>query len=856
MSRPRPRARPGLLALDGGYVLLGAALAVAAAWPIYQHQQAIVVGAVGIVVGLLCALGGRALRLPFWADLLAAAALYLLVAVPVAIPSAFPGRWFAGLRDAALGVVTGWKDIVTVELPLGAYQAVLVPLLVVILFGTYAAARIATTAERGRVLAPVVLLAMFGFGVAFGSSELAEPYAPGRLPVLPLVGVVTVAKVLIVAAMLLVVLSLAWLALRARRTRAEALARSAGVTRSGVAVRSASGWAVVRRSALAILMVGAAVAGAALVAVPASGAQREVIRDHVEPFELVTAQASPLSSYRDWLTDAKYEQQLFLVTAPEQVDRLRLAVMDVYDGTRFTISSDAAGSRFARISGTAASGGAEIVVTIGPGYEDPWVPLPGERTAPAAFPDGGERALELEDSLYYSTDDSLAIVIAERADGGVGFSAGDRIAISGLPVSDARDLIVAAPGGAPLGGVTEERYPELFGWIAEQNAGSGGSAVLELIDRLRARGYLSHGLLQDESEAAAWYQDLAARAAGYTFEESRAGHSTQRIESLFAQLTARQTQAEALGIGPAEDTAYVSGIGDDEQFATAGALIAWASGVPARVVLGVHLIDEPADASGLEPGVESCAATGIGSYQCDGRNVAAWIEVQVDGAWLPIDTSPQFTTLPTATEEGANPPANGTIPERPASNVIDPPSAARPQIESEAVDAPVDGPLLSQSALAALRVAAVVATAVGLLLVPPVIIVGAKALRRSRRRAGDPESSIVGAWEELVDESVDLKLLPMAAGGTRAQVAGRLDDPFARQLAAIADRAVFGATAPVPADSALAWRLFTELRARRREDVPIWHRVRGMLNPASFIRHLRPTSARVTLDSDRRGAAV
>ncbi|HWL02518.1 MAG TPA: hypothetical protein VNQ52_09125, partial [Microbacteriaceae bacterium] len=117
------RQSAGLILLDGLYVLLGAALAVAVAWPIYQHPQMLVAGAAGIAVGLLCALGGRLLRLPFWADLLAAIALYLLVAVPAAIPSAFPGRWFTGLRDASVGVVTGWKDIVTVQPPLGAYQA-------------------------------------------------------------------------------------------------------------------------------------------------------------------------------------------------------------------------------------------------------------------------------------------------------------------------------------------------------------------------------------------------------------------------------------------------------------------------------------------------------------------------------------------------------------------------------------------------------------------------------------------------------------------------------------------------------------------------------------------------------------
>jgi len=850
--RRRERPSAGLTVLDGAYVLLAAALAVAAAWPIYQHPQALVVGAVGIAAGLLCAIGGRLLRLPFWADLVAAVALYLLVAVPVAIPSAFPGRWFAGLRDAAVGVVTGWKDIVTVELPLGVYQAVLVPLLVVMLFGSYAAARIATTANRARVLAPVVLLAMLGFGVAFGSSELAEPYAPGRVTVLPLVGLVTVAKVLVAAAILLVVLSLVWLAVRARRARAEALARAAAVTRSGVAVGRTSGWPVVRRALLATGMVALAVVGAGFVAVPAAQAERTVIRDQVRPLELVAEQASPLSAYRGWLADDRFDAELFAVRAPESVDRLRLAVMDVYDGTRFSVADRVDGSRFTRIKGPAASGGEPVDITVGPAYTEPWVPLPGQRTSSATFPGGGARALELEDSLYYSVDDSLAVVLAPRADGSAGFSEGDRVAVSGLTVPDARERIAAARGGGPLGGVTDDAYPRLVSWVADQNAGSGGAALLELVDRLRERGYLSHGLLQEEAEASAWFADLQAREDDYVFQESRAGHSAQRIEALFAQLTQRERQADAEGRSASETPgAYVAGIGDDEQFAAAAALIAWSQGIPARVVVGVRLQEEagPGGAADEAAAVEPCAPAGDGARVCEGRNVGAWIEVEVGGEWLPLDTSPQFSTPPTEIQEGANPPEHGTVPERPASSVIDPPSADRNRVESQAAEEDAESPLLSPSVLLALRVTAVAGASLGLLLVPPGIIAGAKAIRRSRRRAADPERAIVGAWEELVDERVDLRLLPPAAGGTRTQLAERLDDPVARQLAAVADRAVFGASAPADSDRVLAWRMLEDEQRRLRHELPWRARLRAALSPASLVRHLRPRSARVTADT-------
>jgi len=838
-----------MLVIDALYVLLGAALAVAVAWPIYQDPRAWLVGGVGVAVGLLAAIGGRLLRLPWWADLLVAAALYLLVAVPVAIPSAFPDRWFSGLRDAATGVVTGWKDIVTLDPPLGTYQAVLVPLLVVVLFGSYAAARVAVTARRAHLVAAVVLVAMLAFGVVFGVGKagLAEPYAPGWLPVLPWIGILTVYHVAVLAGVLLVVLSLAWLAARARRERAEALARAAGIAQARVAAQRGSGWALARRGGVAIAMVGIAVAVAGFVAVPAAGADRDVVRDHVRPVEFSAEQASPLAGYREWMSDDEYDAELFTVTAPDSVDRLRLAVLDAYDGTRFAISSLATGSRFVRTPTHPTTAGVPVDVTIGPAYTAPWVPLPGDVGGPATFPGGGDRGVELGDALYYATDDSLAIVIADHGDGTNGFEPGDEVVAIGEPQADARARIAALEAsGSPINGVDQAAYPELSAWVAAQGVGGGGAGLLELVDRLRERGYASHGYSSDEASDSLWEKDLLARDGAYEFKPSRAGHSAQRIEDLFAELNERQRQAGA-STDPAD---LVAAVGDDEQFAAAAALIAWSQGIPARVVVGVRLRDE-AGGPAIQPAILPCAASG-GSYTCRGRNVGAWIEVNVGGVWVPLDTSPQFALVPRLSDEGENPPEHGTLPERPASNVIDPPGAARNEVESQAAEQGDAGTGLSLAALAALRVAAVVAAAAALVVVPPGIIVAAKSLRRSRRRAREPEVAIVGAWEELVDECVDLGLLPAAAGGTRSQIAERLGDPVARQLAAVADRAVFGATSPEEADSALAWEMVREEQRRLRQELPFRRRLGAALAPRSFVRHLRPTSARVTLAAGKR----
>ncbi len=347
----RPASRSLGVLLDVLYVLLSGLLVIAAAWPIYQNPRAILVGLVGLGIGVLLAAGGRLLRLPWFADLAAAVVLYLVVAVPLAIPSLFPSRLLTGLLDATTGVVDGWKQLVTLDLPLGDYQAVLVPLLVVTLFGAYAATRIAVTAPRAYLLAPLVLVAMFAFGVAFGTAGVAAPYALGFLPALPWLGTVAVYQVLIVAGVLLVLLTLVWLGIRGRRSRRRAVARSAGVAWTSIKVNSASGIALIRRVLLGAGMVVVALGVSAAVAVPALGLDRTVIRSGTAPIQLTAAQASPLSGYRAWFADDAYDKPLFTVAAPADVGRLRLAVMDEYDGNAFAISDPSTGSRVTRLPG-------------------------------------------------------------------------------------------------------------------------------------------------------------------------------------------------------------------------------------------------------------------------------------------------------------------------------------------------------------------------------------------------------------------------------------------------------------------------------------------------------------------------
>ena len=145
--------------------------------------------------------------------------------------------------------------------------------------------------------------------------------------------------------------------------------------------------------------------------------------------------------------------------ADDGVERLRFAVLDAYDGTRFHVSDPEGASRFTRIVGPAGGASTSIRVDIRDGYGQPWVPLPGDIAAAAEFPVDRDRAIELEDRFFTAIDRSNAIVLADDgrrgprveededavrgARGGVGGAPGPR----GLDVDAAVAAAAAVVGG-------------------------------------------------------------------------------------------------------------------------------------------------------------------------------------------------------------------------------------------------------------------------------------------------------------------------------------------------------------------------------------------------------------------------
>ena len=802
-----------------GALIACVALAVAAAWPIYETPRVGIVAAGGLIIGAGAVLGAKALKWRWWSAAGLAFGGYLMAVVPLAVPSAMtdPGRVIRGVVNGVAGIITGWKELLTVTIPAGAYQGVLVPFLVVVLVGSLTATALATSGKRYAPWAVAPMLAMVVFGAAFGSNATGSNVQ---------VGPVTVpAPWHVVVGTLTVIVLGAWLIGRARIERSVAL-RIARSNASTVRQSGESLALMVRRQLVAgALVLVALTAGVAAAPVAASFGPRDALREAVDPLLILKQQPSPLAGYRNNFVAPGYDAELFSVTGADGVDRIRIATLDAYDGQTFHVGDAKGSALFSREPGRQ---DARVEITIESGYTGVWVPVVDALDGTPRFE--GDRAEALCDAYYASRALDSAVVVTADAASGVGLLPGDRYKVSaGVSRGDLASL-AAATGNDPL--ISAEDYPALADWVDVQGLGRTGKDLAELVARLRERGYLSHSTTTDAD--AGWVSALAANSK-YVFAPSRSGHSAARVDELFATMLDQERRA---GIGASADL-LVASVGDDEQFATASALLARYLGFESRVVIGVRLGETPEGS-----GVPACEAV------CTGANVTVWAEVRRSGAmWVVADSTPQYEITPTRIKAGERPPENPTKVTQPGSKVLEPPSSQSDTTETTNTDSPVD-PKGQGAAIATLVTVLTVALAVALVAFPIVVFPVAKAIRRGwRRHVGVAEVSMVGAWDELLDTYVDLGI-EIPRGLTRAELADVLDRPAAATLAAIVDRAVFAEHPPGAAASQATWGILTAERRSVAAESALGRRLRAALTPASFVHTLRahhhvPTSTRL-----------
>lgn len=526
----RERPSDGLLIITVLLSWLAIGIASASLWPIYRTGQYVVLVVVAVLLGTVIAAVGAWFRWPSWAMVISGFLAFLGSGVPLAVPDktvdgVLPS--LNGLIDLLTGVALGWKQLLTVTLPVGAYQALLVPALLLVLTTTITGVSVALRARWGElgVIPPVIL---FAVGIVFGPDRSSSPVWLA----LALLGVTLI--------------TLVWRRWRRRREVIRALARSTPDA-EGKPLATTDGGVVVRGVLAGILILAVAGAAALVVtsALPPTG-QRNVLRTAVvQPFD-PRDYASPLSGFRGYLRGAKTGQVQFQISGLPNAARIRVATLNSYDGVVYAVggsAADSASGTFVRIPSTVDQSGVpgtqlKLTITL-EGYSGVWLPTVGDFESVTFI---GSNAAQLDDNFYYNNTSGTAAVLG-------GVTSGNSYSVDAvLPTEpDAAQLANVSPGSASLprvGVLPDDLAQHLDGYVSGKT--SPGERLVAMLNGLKQEGYISHGI--DPAQPA-----------------SRSGHAADRISELFTDPRM---------------------IGDAEQYSVAAALMARQLGFPARVVFG------------------------------------------------------------------------------------------------------------------------------------------------------------------------------------------------------------------------------------------------------------------------------
>ncbi|MDF2434710.1 MAG: hypothetical protein JWP44_4341, partial [Mucilaginibacter sp.] len=530
--RNRRRLRLGFVVVNTTMLWLATAIASVALWPIYQSSQLVILVAVTMAVGSAIAILGALYRWSSLFVLLASIVAYLVLGVPLAVPTSTVYGFLPslqGLLDLVTGTALAWKQLLTITLPVGTYQALLVPALVLVLSTAVVGLSVALRSKWGELgaLAPIVLYLV---------ANLLGP-ASANWPLELSLGLLAVVLVWFI-----------WRRWYRRREAIRFLAAQAvdadGRPLETVADHGFVGYRTMLGAAVIMAIAGGS-AVAATLAVPPT-AQRAVLRTAIEkPFD-PRNYPSPLSGFRRYEQSSTAGSVMLTVTGLPSGGRIRVATLDTYDGIAYTVGSDMVASlsgSFTRVPYTfdqSSVAGTQVTlgVTVG-GYSGVWLPTIG-KFENIEF--SGSDAAALRDAFYYNNASGTAADVRQLA-------SGDSYRISAVIPRQPNDAQLASlrPGIAevpPIGVLPDQLSSTLDGWVTGVNG--PGARLVAMIAAMKQAGYISHGVSPKEPP-------------------SRSGHAADRITEL---LTGQRM------------------IGDQEQYAVTAALMARQLGFPARVVFG------------------------------------------------------------------------------------------------------------------------------------------------------------------------------------------------------------------------------------------------------------------------------
>lgn len=655
------------------------------------------------------------------------------------------------LEKLAVGTVTAWKQMLTTVAPVAAADGhLLVPFLL---------ALVATTVTASLALRlPVVAWALIPAGlllvmvIALGTPEPAFPLVQG---------------------LLFAVGAIAWLALRQLWAP-----QNSAISVGQIDPSRAAQMRLRRLIAGAAVLAIAGGVGVASSAIAAPTQTRHVFRDVIIPPFNIRDYPSPLQAFRKNVRD-QTEKTLFTVQGLPEGARIRIAVMDQYDGMVYNVTDGGpdSSSAFTPLRSNMSPDAEGIPVTLRVEineYNGVWLPDAG---AVNNISFTGDRAEELRRGTYYNPATGTAVATPKLTDG-------DTYTVDTVMPNELDDDQLADVDFGKVAQPKQSNVPEELTSLAAETVADAESPIEQvraLETMLAVGGFFSHGL---EGEVL-----------------SRAGHTSERVTTLLG--------GDQM-------------IGDDEQYAVAMTLLAREVGIPARVVMGYYPDEED---------------KGEATFTATGDDVHAWVEVNFDGlGWLPFNPTPPEDQVPNDqnTKPRVDPKPQVLQPPPPPQEPVDLPPTLPDDRKSE------DETLNLFGILGLILAIGGISLAVLAILASPFIVIGAwkAARRRARRTAARTADRISGGWDELTDRAVDYgaRLTP---GGTRVEeaavVATSLAVPQATALAERADAEVFGPTEPSDGEVDAFWGEVDAIVGGLGKEAGFWKRWKARVSLRSLL---------------------
>ena len=452
-------------------VLTGACVAVF--WPVYRSADFVVMAVGAVSAGVVVAVCGCVWRWNSLVTTLVSLGVFLLIGVPLAVPAETVGGVFPtlqGLADLLTSVALGWKQLITIAVPVGSYGALLTPVCL-LAYGSVIVA--ITVALRSKVaeLAVVPPLVVFVLAILLGSDRESTPV------------VLTVA---------IAGLSVGWLVWMRRRRRVSRLIALSIEHADGVrrGERSLAATRSVTVAALALVI--AVVAATAVASTVPPAAARNVARTAMMPPFSPRDYPSPLSGFRSYLEPDRAATTMFTVHGLGDVRRLRIATLDTYDGIVYSVGTEPGDSgAFARVPDTlskpAASGPTRTLSFTMGALAGPWLPTFGDLEH---IDFTGSHAATLRDDFYYNP---VTATLADTAS----LSAGDSYQVTAAvtPTATIAALAKASPGSAVQPAPTA-LPADLIDTVRryQGDATTAGEKLSAVLQRLADTGYISHGI--------------------------------------------------------------------------------------------------------------------------------------------------------------------------------------------------------------------------------------------------------------------------------------------------------------------------------------------------------------------------